>query len=76
MLKLNGFSSEEKKSNSILGEPWSISKIALFQHWTNFMKKIQSNSIPTIYHDAKQLAVVVDYQMAKFAVEFSYVSLG
>jgi hypothetical protein len=55
---------------TIVGESSMVSKVALFQQWINLMKKIQSEVIPTRYHNAKKLAV--NYQMAKAEVDFLF----
>jgi hypothetical protein len=45
-----------------------VSKAALFQQWKSLMNKMKLETTPTIYYDAKQLAV--DYQIAKMEVDF------
>ncbi|CAF3615174.1 unnamed protein product [Rotaria sordida] len=55
---------------TISREPSMISKLALFHQWINLMNKIKSERIPTIYYDAKQLAV--DYQTAKNKVNQAF----
>ena len=47
-----------------------VSKAALFQQWFILMKRIKTETIPTIYSDAKRLAM--DYQIAKLEVEIIF----
>lgn len=53
----------------IVGESSMVSKAALFQQWRSLMNKIKSETTPTVYYDAKQLAV--HYQTAKMEVKFT-----
>jgi hypothetical protein len=62
-----------KKPN--LGESSLISKTALFQQWVALMKQIKpETSPPTIYCDAKQLAI--DYQTAKIQINKAFQKAG
>ncbi|CAF2638690.1 unnamed protein product [Rotaria sp. Silwood2] len=51
-----------------------VSKVALFHQWISLMNKIKSETIPTIYYDAKQLAI--DYQTAKIKVNQAFENCG
>ena len=55
------------RKKKILGEPSTISKIALFRQWTSLMNRIKPEIISKTYYDTKQLAE--DYQTAKIKVE-------
>ncbi|CAF3662694.1 unnamed protein product [Rotaria socialis] len=55
---------------TISREPSLISKAVLFRQWINLMIKIQSETIPKNYYEAKQLAV--DYQTAKMKVNQAF----
>ncbi|CAF0814270.1 unnamed protein product [Rotaria sp. Silwood1] len=51
-----------------------ISKAALFQQWLTLMKQIKSDTISTIYCDAKQLEV--NYQTAKMEINKAFQKSG